>query len=96
MKFSLVILFLVVSTTFADKCGNCKASVKAIKDGKGLAYMADLTAKQIEDYIRKHVEKNCSGSTCSKLVSSLVEIADQLDDDLNVSPADLCKFVYFC
>uniref|UniRef100_A0A1I7V2Y1 Saposin B-type domain-containing protein n=1 Tax=Caenorhabditis tropicalis TaxID=1561998 RepID=A0A1I7V2Y1_9PELO len=96
MKFALSFLLLVVSATFAEKCDVCKASVKGIKDGKGLAYMADLTTEQIESYIKKHVDKHCSGSFCPKLIKSLIEIADQLDDDMNSTPEELCKFIYFC
>ncbi|UMM38560.1 hypothetical protein L5515_009926 [Caenorhabditis briggsae] len=98
MKLSLVffVLLALIGFSFASKCDSCKASVKDIKDGKGLAYMANLTTKQIEDYVTKNVNQNCSGSDCAKLIRSLIEIADQLDDDLDATPEELCKFVYFC
>lgn len=58
MKLLLLTLLLAlcISPIFANKCDFCTKSVKAIKDGKGLAYMANLSAKQIDDYVKKHVE----------------------------------------
>ncbi|KAF1755246.1 hypothetical protein GCK72_021815 [Caenorhabditis remanei] len=95
--FFLFLVFFVATVSADDKCGICKASVKSIKDSKELAYTAELTTEQIENIVNKHVKKNCHApSICQKLIKSLIEIADQLDDDLDATPAQLCKFVYQC